>query len=320
MEYIYLDHRDWIELKNRDPMDDTRQAIEQAVESEEIAIPLTNTLIRETGQYEHEEGRKEHFNFISELSQDWVLRPFYDVQKMEQTNFYFEKFSQEYNLSEKVISKDQLHMYGNPSIEIDGQDVRDILDDEIAEELYQVVDEADITEVVQSEDLLEEFISEDEGEKELSEEIDEIRKELRENFDDNSRWRRAAKLDYFGRRVLMPITLRMLSDGYIYNFSNYEWTKYQNQGDEEIENLFQRFPANYSYITLSNARDLQDVEQNPAEESDLYDIVSLAVAIPYCDIVSTERFWVAEARRSGLNEVYNTELVSSIDAVVQLIE
>jgi hypothetical protein len=52
--------------------------------------------------------------------------------------------------------------------------------------------------------------------------------------------------------------------------------------------------------------------QKPWERQDLNDIGALSVAIPYCDIVVTERFWTDAAERSELPEKFGTVVTSDL--------
>jgi hypothetical protein len=46
--------------------------------------------------------------------------------------------------------------------------------------------------------------------------------------------------------------------------------------------------------------------------NDMLDIAALSMAIIYCDVVITERFWVEIAERSGLSRRYNTIMLSDV--------
>lgn len=56
------------------------------------------------------------------------------------------------------------------------------------------------------------------------------------------------------------------------------------------------------------------------DQHDKTDIACLAVAIPYCDIVVTERRWSHMASVTGLSERYGTTVVHGISAVEALLE
>ena len=55
----------------------------------------------------------------------------------------------------------------------------------------------------------------------------------------------------------------------------------------------------------------------PLETNDFYDIASLAVAIPYCDIVVAEKKFSAIAKDAKLDKIYNTIILSSIKELGQ---
>lgn len=50
----------------------------------------------------------------------------------------------------------------------------------------------------------------------------------------------------------------------------------------------------------------------PVEANDTRDIAFLSVAVPYCDIVVTEKFWVAVAEQTGLAKKYNTTMLANL--------
>lgn len=107
----------------------------------------------------------------------------------------------------------------------------------------------------------------------------------------------------------------LVREGEFYDFSKFDFEGYVKNGDDEVERLFQYFPSHYTYIVLTNARDLQDGGQ----PNDIYDLFSLRVALPYSDIVVTEKFWKAEADRAGLDDIYGTDVQSSLDALLGIL-
>lgn len=50
--------------------------------------------------------------------------------------------------------------------------------------------------------------------------------------------------------------------------------------------------------------------------NDIFDVAALTGAIPYCDIVLTDKFWVHICRVSGIAARYRTTVVSSLDELV----
>ena len=74
--------------------------------------------------------------------------------------------------------------------------------------------------------------------------------------------------------------------------------------------FFEGVPTLIVEIELATERDEHwDKEVDP---NDMTDISFLSVAIPYCDIVVTEKFWTDLARRKKLHEKYDTAILSDL--------
>lgn len=69
-------------------------------------------------------------------------------------------------------------------------------------------------------------------------------------------------------------------------------------------------PTTHVEMELRNQRFAQ--YQRPIDSHDLHDISFLSVAIPYCDIVVTERQWVALAQNRQLDQIYHTTLLHDL--------
>lgn len=316
MEYVYLDLNMWIDLHMRDEDDEVREQVEMAVENGEIALPIIHTILTEEATFENEQMRKEVFDYMFELSATHSLRPFTDVQSFE-----IERFVRgiggdfEYDLEERVRGKGVDDLFGDWSLTIDGEELDPEGEyQEVFEELNQMFQNRRGFEVTTG--AVKQTVEETgDWESELHEEIEKIIDDWDDHFDDNARRRRYAKYSYFYDSVFLPLAQRFVESNLYYNFGVYDFEEYVNQGDEDVEDLLRLFPANYTYVTLTNAADLQDGRK----PNDVYDLFSLAVAIPYCDIVVTENVWRTESERAGLTETYGTEMVSSLDDLTNLI-
>ena len=55
--------------------------------------------------------------------------------------------------------------------------------------------------------------------------------------------------------------------------------------------------------------------QHPIEQHDGTDMAALSTAIPYCDIVATERRWVHAIHAAHLDTRYKTRMISSVAAL-----
>ena len=63
-------------------------------------------------------------------------------------------------------------------------------------------------------------------------------------------------------------------------------------------------------ITLREPCDRQ--RQRTVEGNDFRDIDALFAAIPYCQVVGTEKFWNALAIQAGLDERFNTRIIADL--------
>ena len=80
--------------------------------------------------------------------------------------------------------------------------------------------------------------------------------------------------------------------------------------DFNIEEFLTRFPAFYCQLVLSHGRDFH--WDREIEANDLEDMMSLAVAIPYSDIVVTEEFFAGVAYKHGLPKRFDTTILTDV--------
>ncbi|MFC6723206.1 hypothetical protein ACFQE1_02115 [Halobium palmae] len=320
MTFVYLDQAPWINLRERDEDDETRQLIEQQAQSGDITIQLLQTLFAETGKHRNKSVREHHIEYLFDVSRGHVLRNFQDVKHIEKRNYAQRFLGYEFNLAEEVRGKGAADMYGNPKLEIDGEDVlkSDSFDKETKREFRELLQSRKGFSLLADESFSE-MVKEhhQRREEELVEIIEDTRGQMDDRFEDNSRRRRVETHSYFANYVLPDVISSVVNSGGWISFQKFDFEKYVQQGDEEVEQLFRCFPATYCYLTLSTRRDTE--KSREAKPNDIYDIFSLAVAIPYSDIVVTEGLWVTQAKRAGLGEIFDTELLTSIDELADVL-
>ena len=81
-------------------------------------------------------------------------------------------------------------------------------------------------------------------------------------------------------------------------------------GKSRLMSFFGMIPTLDVEIELATERD--DFWNRQIDPNDMADIGFLSVAIPYCDIVVTERFWCDLAKRKKLDQKYNTILLNDV--------
>jgi len=81
-------------------------------------------------------------------------------------------------------------------------------------------------------------------------------------------------------------------------------------GRNRLMAFFEQIPSLNVEIELATERDEhRDREIDP---NDMVDVSFLSVAIPYCDIVATERFWTHLAKRRKLDQKYHTVVLDDL--------
>ena len=87
--------------------------------------------------------------------------------------------------------------------------------------------------------------------------------------------------------------------------------EFVQMGHQELTEFFTHVPCLDVQMELATERD--EHRDRKVQPNDMIDIFALSVAIPYCDIVITERFWVDLATRKGLSKKYGTVMLSRIE-------
>jgi len=83
-----------------------------------------------------------------------------------------------------------------------------------------------------------------------------------------------------------------------------------------VYDLLENIPTALCLFTLIYERDQQ--LQRPIQVNDFNDIWFLSLAIPYSDIVVTEKMWTSIAKRTKLDKKCKTIILSSIKELAEL--
>jgi len=147
--------------------------------------------------------------------------------------------------------------------------------------------------------------------KEAATQMDETRKGLLKIKDKDLR--RRTFLAHNVSAIILPHIVKILTDRGLPKdfFHMEEWTKDDN------ERFLAQVPTGLTLITLTMYRDLQF--QRAINVNDIADVWGLALAIPYCDVVVTERRWVSIAKQSKLDTICDTTMLSSINDLMDVL-
>ena len=106
--------------------------------------------------------------------------------------------------------------------------------------------------------------------------------------------------------------LLILSDLY----PNIQYLK-KNAARCKIVEYFKSFPCFYTGVILEH----QLIKSKCSfDKNDLIDLLHLSSAIPYCDIVVTEKQWTQYAKQGKIDDLYSTILLSDINDLMSMRE
>jgi hypothetical protein len=147
-----------------------------------------------------------------------------------------------------------------------------------------------------------------------AEKLEEIRKSWQSRIKDNNLLRRAILADYLINEIgpkLIPFLSSIQPNPKIF-IDNVSTDR------ETIIRFFQSMPTSYCLAQLTLYRDMQ--KQRKIQANDLHDIMSLSIAIPYSDVVVTEKMWQTAIIQTKLDELYHTHVLRSAKELAPLLE
>jgi hypothetical protein len=93
---------------------------------------------------------------------------------------------------------------------------------------------------------------------------------------------------------------------------------FKDWGKHEFDEFIYRIPTALSLFNLVVKRDQQ--LSRPIQTNDIPDVWALSLAIPYCDIVVTEKLWTSiTMQETNVAEHCKTIVLKNIDELVQFI-
>jgi len=314
---IHLDTKDWIELARgyygRAPgLQSTAKLILARAESGKAIFPLSLVHFIETVRNQNSKGRKRLAEYVMRVSQGWAILPAPMIVNLEiedaclrllgSNGYDLQSFAIRRGLSQLVGAKADLEVEDtNPNHPIPEATKR-----ELKNYLLGTVETPEALLFLMQSGLNESRLKkEQERSKKVVEELEQIRSSESSRIKDNSLRRRVAMANYF-RSVINPKLCTFLmsigSDPYI--LANKVLTD-----QKSTIRFFQSMPTSYCLVMLTFYRDMQRARR--IASNDLNDIMSLSIAIPYADVVVTERMWHTAILQTKLDRLYQTVVLKS---------
>ncbi len=147
-----------------------------------------------------------------------------------------------------------------------------------------------------------------------AEKLERIRKSWQLRIEDNNLLRRAIMADYLVYQI-GPKLLQVLSP---IHPDPKAFVEEVTKDKGTIIRFFRSMPTSYCNVQLTIFRDMQ--AKRMIQPNDLHDIMSLSIAIPYSDVVITERMWQSAINQTRLDSLYQTIVLRSVKALPTILD
>ncbi len=306
---VYLDQKGWIDLAKiyyGNPSKTEKIVLEkilQASDSGTAIFLISIANFSETATISKERWRKELASLIVRVSKYYTILPYIDYAiDLEAENLILKMLNLSLiNIREQYVGKGFARLMGGKP-----EATSEKIDKKILAEINQKASEE-----LDKPETLEYFMStqykNDEEEKRTIKDIKTLER-IREKIKvikDNDLRRTAFMLQNF-QATVMPIIVRKL-----YEIQAPKFFAKKMFENFNIDIFLENFPTALCFFTLLFQRDQQ--YHRAIQSNDMEDIWHLTLAIPYCDIVVTEKMWTTIAKQSKLDKKCSTTILSSLN-------
>lgn len=325
---IYLDTNHWITLakiasgKEDDPeYKKIFHAIKELTKTDEIRVLFSAFTLQEIRKYHKIDEQHKLIDLILDISKSWVLKPH---------NLFTEKEIE--NAASFVLEKKYIHdihseILGRGAADIFGMSFESFLQDHPAIE-YLIKNNTkglsydffkkDFQKMNEDVENIKKYLKSDEMKKVAKESFDESKKHL-ENMEETRFKNSGMKKDLFSRYS----QARALCDAAVPHLAVFMQSKkiaaeqlFSTNGKERIK-IFNKHLNSLNVLSiLALERDFRSEKE--IISNDVYDMAHLSGAIPYCDIVVTEKMFAHISRQKKLDEMYNCEILDDLRLLSQI--
>lgn len=325
---IYLDTNQWIKLgqiangKENDPeYKKIFTAIRELTKNDEIRVLFSAFTLNEIWKYHNVEKQNELIDLILDISKSWVLKPY---------NLFVEKEIE--NAASFVLEKKYIHDIHS---EILGRGVGDIFgisfewmlqNNPLMERLiknntlglsYDFFKE-DFQKMNEDVESIKKHLKSS-GMREMTQKIFEENKKILENMEENRFKNSEMKKDLFSRYS----QARALKDSVVQHLAVFLQSKkitveqlFPPNGEEKMK-IFNKHLNSMNVLSiLVLERDFSS--DNPIISNDAYDMAHLSGAIPYCDVVVTEKMFAHISRKKELDVIYGCQILDDLRLLAQI--
>lgn len=277
-------------------------------------FPFSLAHLQETLKRNKLSSRKELFKFMFDLSKFYTIRPWIQVIDSEVRNAILKSLGlKTKNLLDCVFGDELVHCIGG-IIEFESIDPNKEVPDEIKEKI--------IIDVFRNSELISDIFSKDKN-------IEHVDSFIQENNELTQRLEGLRKNGYYHPDKKMRKTISderffidIIRDSIIkaateFNLDSQKYTQQILSSRESTTNFLKSVPTAYVFHVLSEACDLN--LGRSSKPNDFWDIAALAISVPYCDVVLTERESAKILNKNKIGELYNTKILHKIEDISEFI-
>ena len=311
-QVIYLDQKCWIELARikfgnaSDEESALLRKIQQAVNENRAIFPLTLSNFEETVKITDDDRRTKLASLMIETSKGFSFQPNFDrTLEFEIINIVLRKLGAPLIDIRKAILKQGIsNMVGAKGTITQKKGATPLPDDVLA----SLIDR------IESAEAIETLLSIGRGKFNLPltrlsdiQAMEKIRNDLWKVKDNNLRFRVFLAINI--RELITPKLAKIMYDAQLPKDLIFK----EKTTRKDIDDFMDLVPTALCLFTLIYHRDQQ--RMRPIQANDFNDIWFLTLAIPYSDIVVTERMWTSIAIRSKLDKRCGTKVFHSIQSL-----
>ena len=306
---IYFDQKGWINLAKiyyGNPTKPEKKLLNKIIDASEngsAIFPISMIHLSETNSISKPHWRQQLSSLMAEISKCNTLTPYWPrILDIEIQNLILETLGFPHlNIFKYWLGKGIPHLIGlKPSVVSDEQIDPEVLK-KLEKDLLKALDDPKSLEFILSKKFSDKTLEMDEIN--AVNEFEKIRTNL-QNIKDNDLRRRF----FLAHNITATITPRLVKT--LINFKLPKEFINIIIPQDDIEKFLMNLPTALVEFTLLYYRDQQ--LQRPIEVNDIADIWHLTLAIPYSDIVVTERMWASISKQTKLDQKCNTIILSSI--------
>lgn len=305
---VYLDQKCWINIaklyfsETSEQESDIVQKLLKASEKDQMVFPLSLSHIDETNRIADDKRRNQLAFLMTKMSKGYTIQPYFNrLLKAEIRNIVLKKLGlNAINIRGYIVKKGISNLLGAKAKLVPRNGTKSSeLPENVKKELLDLLESPKAIELALRQRPPKSI---ERNKRELANKMEKIRNDL-SAIKDNDLRQRVFLAKNMVEMVAPELAKVLLESNLPRDFFFKKPTR------QDIEELLDNIPTARCLFTLIYHRDSQF--QRPIEVNDFNDIWFLTLAIPYCDIVVTEKMWASIATRAKLDRKYNTVILSS---------